>query len=137
MISSLYTGASGVQTQSKSMTVTGSNIANVNTVGFKYNRVNFKDLMSTSMAGDAKIGKGVQIGNVQNIQTQGSFESTEMETDLAIDGNGFFNVTDEAGNNFYTRAGQFTYDKEGYLTTQDGKFLQVRDVNPETQEAGG
>lgn len=137
MIGSLYSGASGVQTHSDSMSVTGSNIANVNTVGFKYNRVNFQDLLSTSMGGDKKIGKGVKIGNIQNIHTQGSFEMTEMETDVAIDGNGFFSVKDEAGNLFYTRAGQFVYDKDGFLVTQDGKFVQVKDVNPETNESQG
>ena len=88
MLGSLYSGASGVKSHSKSMTVTGSNIANVNTLGYKFNRVNFEDLMATSLEGDTgnKIGKGVSIGSVQNIQTQGSFEQTELETDVAIDG---------------------------------------------------
>jgi flagellar hook protein FlgE len=137
MISSLYSGASGVQTQSDAMTVTGSNIANVNTTGFKYNRVNFQDLLSTSMGGGAKISKGVKIGNVQNIQTQGTFEVTEMETDLAIDGKGFFAVRDGGGSTFYTRAGQFVYDKEGFLTTQNGKYLLVKDVDPDSKESVG
>lgn len=119
------------------MTVTGSNISNVNTVGYKYNRVNFQDLMATSMKGKAKIGQGVQIGNVQNIQTQGSFEVTELETDLAIDGTGFFTLKDENGDLYYTRAGQFSYDKEGFLTTHDGMYLQVKDVNPDTKESIG
>ncbi|MCP4754219.1 MAG: flagellar hook protein FlgE [Proteobacteria bacterium] len=137
MISSLYSGASGVQAQSDSMTITGSNIANVNTIGYKYNRVNFQDLLSTSMGGEAKIAKGVKIGNIQNIHTQGSFEITETETDVAIDGHGFFAVKDEGGSLYYTRAGQFIYDKNGFLTSQDGKFLQVKDVNPETNESAG
>jgi flagellar hook protein FlgE len=137
MISSLYSGASGVRTQSDAMTVTGSNISNVNTTGYKYNRVNFQDLLSTSMKGHAKIGQGVMIGNVQNIQTQGSFEVTEMETDLAIDGKGFFTIKDKNGSTYYTRAGQFTYDKEGFLTTQDGMFLQVKDVDPDTKQTIG
>ncbi len=132
MLGSLYSGASGVKTHSNAMTVTGSNIANVNTVGYKYNRVNFEDLLSTSLIGntDTKIGKGVSIGTVQNVQTQGSFEQTELNTDLAIDGDGFFTLRDREGNLFYTRAGQFEYDKEGYLTTRDGKYLQVKDVDP-------
>ncbi|MBU3917507.1 flagellar hook protein FlgE [bacterium] len=137
MISSLYSGASGVQSHSDSMTVTGSNIANVNTIGYKHNRVNFQDLLSTSMGGNAKIAKGVKIGNIQNIQTQGSFEVTEIETDVAIDGKGFFTVKDEADNTLYTRAGQFVYNKDGFITTQDGKFLQVKDVDPETGESIG
>ena len=137
MISSLYSGASGVRTQSDAMTVTGSNISNVNTTGYKFNRVNFQDLLSTSMKGHAKIGQGVKIGNIQNIQTQGSFEVTEMETDLAIDGKGFFTIKDKNGSTFYTRAGQFTYDKEGFLTTQDGMYLQVKDVDPDTGQSIG
>ncbi len=137
MIGSLYTGASGVKTHSDSMTVTGSNIANVNTIGYKYNRVNFQDLLSNSMGGVSKIGKGVKIGNIQNMHTQGSFEVTEMETDVAIDGNGFFSLKDEAGRLYYTRAGQFVYDKDGFLVSQDGKFVQVRDVNPDTNQSLG
>lgn len=137
MISSLYSGASGVQTQSDAMTVTGSNISNVNTMGYKFNRVNFQDLLATTMAGKTKIGQGTMIGNVQNVQTQGTFENTELETDLAIDGKGFFTIKDEAGVTFYTRAGQFMYDKEGFLTTQDGMFLQVKDVDPDTKESVG
>ncbi|MBT6612839.1 MAG: flagellar hook-basal body complex protein, partial [Deltaproteobacteria bacterium] len=137
MIGSLYSGASGVQTHSESMTVTGSNIANVNTIGYKHNRVNFQDLLSTSVGGDTKIGQGVTIGNIQNVHKQGSFEATEVETDVAIDGNGFFSLRDEAGNLYYTRAGQFAYDKNGFLTSQDGKFLQVKDVNLDTNESVG
>ncbi len=137
MIGSLYSGASGVQTHSEGMTVTGSNIANVNTIGYKHNRVNFQDLLSTSVGGNTKIGQGVTIGSIQNIHKQGSFEATEVETDVAIDGNGFFSLRDEAGNLFYTRAGQFVYDKNGFLTSQDGKFLQVKDVNPDSNESVG
>ncbi len=137
MISSLYSGASGVQTQSDSMTVTGSNIANVNTSGYKYNRVNFQDLLATSMGGGSKLAKGVKIGNIQNIQTQGAFQVTEMETDVAIDGKGFFSVKDENGQTLYTRAGQFTYDKDGYLTTQEGHYVQVKDVDLDSKETIG
>lgn len=137
MIGSLYTGSSGVRTHSSEMTVTGSNIANVNTVGYKYNRVNFEDLMATSVNGGTKIGKGVNIADIQNMHTQGSFETTENETDLAIDGKGFFTLADAAGEISYTRAGQFTFDKAGFLTTQDGQFLQVKDVNQETGETSG
>jgi len=137
MIGSLYTGASGVKAHSSEMTVTGSNIANVNTVGYKYNRVNFEDLVATSLAGGDKLGKGVNIADIQNIQTQGSFETTENETDMAIDGAGFFTLKDKAGQTLYTRAGQFDFDKEGFLTTQDGKYLQVKDVNADTGASVG
>ena len=131
MLGSLYTGSSGVKTHSRSMTVTGSNIANVNTIGFKGNRVNFQDFLSTSIGGatGTKIGQGVEIGNVQTLHTQGTFENTELETDIAIDGDGFLTVRDREGNILYTRSGQLTYDKDGYLTTKDGKFLQVKGVD--------
>ncbi|MCP4753057.1 MAG: flagellar hook-basal body complex protein, partial [Proteobacteria bacterium] len=60
-----------------------------------------------------------------------------IETDLAIDGEGFFTVKDKAGNLFYTRAGQFVYDKSGFLTSQDGKTLQIKDIDPDTMESVG
>lgn len=139
MLGSLYTGSSGVKTQSDAMTVTGANIANVNTIGFKNNRVNFQDLLATSVEGDTgqTIGQGAQIANIQTIHTQGSLENTELETDLAIDGNGFFAVRDKVGKMYYTRAGQFTYDKEGFLTTKNGEYLQVKKVDAETDKTIG
>ena len=137
MIGSLYAGSSGVKTYSHDMTVTGSNISNVNTIGYKANRSNFEDLMSTAVSSGDKIGKGVNLKNIQQLHTQGTFELTELDTDLAIDGQGFFTVQDKGGNTFYTRAGQFTYDNEGNLTTQDGKYLMVKDVNPETGASTG
>ncbi|MDH5559552.1 MAG: flagellar hook protein FlgE [Deltaproteobacteria bacterium] len=137
MIGSLYSGSSGVKTYSNEMTVVGSNIANVNTVGYKQNRVNFEDLLSTSVAGGSKIGKGVNIKNIQTLHNQGAFEITDQETDLSIDGDGFFTVKDKAGNTFYTRAGQFTYDKQGFLVNQEGMFLQVKDISQETNNTFG
>ena len=139
MLGSLYTGSSGVKTQSDAMTVTGANIANVNTIGFKNNRVNFQDLLATSVEGDTgqKIGQGAQIANIQTIHTQGSLENTELETDLAIDGNGFFAVRDKVGKMYYTRAGQFTYDKEGFLTSKNGEYLQVKKVDADTDKTIG
>jgi flagellar hook protein FlgE len=132
MIGSLYSGASGVKTYSDAMTITGSNIANVNTIGFKFNRANFQDLLSTDTRQGTEIGKGVRIGSIQNIQTQGSLEVTELETDVAIDGKGFFTVKDGFGHLRYTRAGQFTYDKYGFLVSQDGMRLQIKGVDEET-----
>jgi len=137
MLGSLYTGSSGVKAHSNSMTVTGSNIANVNTIGYKFNRVNFQDLLATSTGSGTDTSKGVQIGSIQNVQTQGSFTMTELETDLAIDGNGFFGVRDKGGNLFYSRAGQFSYDKEGYLSTSDGLYLQARDVDETNNKSIG
>ena len=86
----LRTGASGLNAYGEAMSVVGSNIANVNTVGYKSNRVNFQDLLATSVRGTRnKIGKGVRISTVQGDFTAGSMESSNRETDLALEGDGF------------------------------------------------
>lgn len=134
----LKTGASGLTTYGEAMTVVGSNIANVNTLAYKSSRVNFQDILATSIGGvNTKIGKGVRIGSIQPDFSQGNLTPTSMMTDLAIDGEGFFTVRDELGRTFYTRAGNFQFDKEGFLVTPNGSFLLVRDVDPATEQATG
>lgn len=140
LIGSLTTGASGVNTNSRTMTVVGNNIANVNTYGFKGSRVFFEDILGTDFpqgTGKTKITQGVQIGSVRSDFSQGAFESTDLETDMAIAGNGFFTLKDEYGKEFYSRAGQFTFDKDGYLTTDRGLQVQALAVDPITQETKG
>lgn len=133
----LHTGASGLKTYGEGMTVVGSNIANVNTLGYKANRVNFQDLLATGVRGtDAKIGKGVQIGSVQADFSQGNLKPSTITTDLAIEGEGFFNVRDQLGRTFYTRAGNFEFDKEGFLVNPDGQQLLVRDINDQGEVEG-
>lgn len=133
MLESLYTGASGVKSYTKAMTVVGSDIANVNTVGYKQSRVGFEDILASNLRGSStKIGKGVNIGSITTIHTQGTFENTELVTDLAINGDGFFVVKDQFDRNLYTRAGAFQFDKEGYLTNKKGLQLQMYDVDPIT-----
>ncbi|MEE8554934.1 MAG: flagellar hook basal-body protein, partial [bacterium] len=132
----LKTGASGLTAYGEAMTVVGSNIANVNTLAYKSSRVNFQDILATSIGGvNTKIGKGVRIGSIQPDFSQGNLTPTSMMTDLAIDGEGFFTVRDELGRTFYTRAGDFQFDKEGILVTPNGSFLLVRDVDPATEQA--
>lgn len=126
--STLWTGVSGLLAHGEKMNVVGNNIANVNTVGFKSQRMDFADFVyqdAHSVAGPTQIGRGVKIGTIIGNFAQGAFESTTNATDLAIEGRGFFQVqavgSDET---YYTRAGNFTFDKEGYLKDPNGYALQ-------------
>ena len=134
----LHTGASGLGTYGEAMTVVGANIANVNTLGFKSSRVNFQDMLATNLSGvKGRIGKGVQLGSVQADFAQGSMTPSTMVTDMALDGTGFFTLKDKTGHTFYTRAGNFQYDKDGALVSQDGSYVQVRDLDPQSGETMG
>jgi flagellar hook protein FlgE len=127
MIASLYAGISGLSANATAMTVIGDNIANVNTTAFKSNRSHFANILSTSLGGEsatAGVGRGVEFWGVNAQWTQGSLENSSSATDLAINGKGFFMVQDSSGSNFYTRAGNFTFDKNGYLVNPDGLQLQ-------------
>ncbi|MBN1866135.1 flagellar hook protein FlgE [Candidatus Sumerlaeota bacterium] len=125
ILSALYCGASGIAAMSKSMQVIGNNIANVSTVGFKGSRAEFADLLSQSIntpAGKKQIGRGVKVEAVQSLFHQGSFESTSVVTDVALNGSGFFVLTD-GNETYFTRAGQFRVDSEGYLTNALGMYV--------------
>lgn len=140
LLGSLSAGASGVITNGRAMTVVGSNIANVNTVGFKSGRVSFEDVLSSDFnqgVGKTKISQGVGIASISSDFSQGAFEQTEQQTDMAINGRGFFTLKDEFNKMFYTRAGQFTFDKEGHITTERGLPLMVKDIDPISKEALG
>jgi flagellar hook protein FlgE len=138
MTFALRAGASGLTTYGEAMSVVGSNIANVNTSGYKQSRVNFQDLLATGVAGTtSKIGKGVKVSSVQSDFAQGSVESTTRLTDLAIQGEGFFTVRNKVGRVSYSRAGNFDFDKEGFLVTDSGEQVMVRDVNAANGEATG
>lgn len=124
--SSLYSGVSGLTANGNAMSVIGNNIANANTVGFKASRTVFGDLLSSSISGSggsSQVGRGVGLSVVDNIFSQGTFENTETNTDLAVEGSGFFIVSDpstgNASNNF-TRAGAFRFDAEGFLVNPEG-----------------
>ena len=138
MIGSLNTGYSGVRSHTDAMTVTGSNIANANTVGYKAHRAEFGDVMASAFGevGD-DLGQGSVIQNVKTMHTQGSFESTKMDTDMAIDGGGFFVVKDEQGKTYFSRAGNFKTEKDGTLVTADGHQVMVKDVDRITGESVG
>ncbi|MCL0033557.1 flagellar hook protein FlgE [Thermodesulfovibrionales bacterium] len=126
LMTSLYTGVSGLSANGLALSIIGDNIANVNTTGFKKSRAVFGDIMSHAMGGAAafQMGRGAMLLAVQQLFIQGALEITGNPLDMAIEGDGFFIVRDEAGAPFYTRAGQFSLNKDGYIVNQDGLQLQ-------------
>lgn len=127
IISSLYTGVSGLTSNGAAIAVIGDNIANANTVGFKASNASFGDILSstmTSSAGNYQVGRGSQLLGVSADFTQGAFQTTENGLDLAVDGSGFFIVNDPDNASYYTRAGQFDISKEGYLVNPEGYKVQ-------------
>jgi len=131
LVSSLYTGQTGLESASTDLSVIGDNIANSATVGFKASRADFSNAMAQQMIGSggavAEVGLGTELQSVQKILTQGALSNTGVATDLALDGGGFFVVKGAQSGmvgQFYTRAGQFTMDKSGYLVNQGGLRVQ-------------
>lgn len=123
ILSSLYTGVSGLQANGEALGIYGDNIANANTTGFKVARPEFQDVIAKSLKGvlgGNQIGRGTRLSNVNPIFSQGSIVQTERSTDLAISGDGFF-VVDGAEGRSFTRSGVFNFDKEGQLATLDGQ----------------
>jgi flagellar hook protein FlgE len=127
ILTSLFTAVSGLNTYGNAMSVIGNNIANVGTAGFKSSRASFADLVSASLGGGSttgQVGLGVFLNDVQTSFIQGSLSNTGNALDLAIDGNGFFNVRDAAGTVSYSRAGQFQVNNLGEIVDPSGRFLQ-------------
>lgn len=136
MLKSLYSAVSGIQAHQVRMDVIGDNIANVNTVGFKRGSVAFEELLSQTISGASapngekggtnavQVGLGVKVGSVTNQFTQGTTQYTGSNSDMAVEGNGFFIVA--AGQSLeYTRAGNFSLDKNGNLVhSANGMILQ-------------
>ncbi|MFN9067545.1 MAG: flagellar hook-basal body complex protein, partial [Bdellovibrionales bacterium] len=126
VLSSLYTGVSGMSAQGEALQVIGDNIANANTVGFKASRAEFQDIIAKNLKGilgGNQIGRGTKIGAVNPILIQGNTDATERATDLAISGDGYFKVKGSDGET-YTRDGSFFFDREGYLVTKDKQRVQ-------------
>jgi flagellar hook protein FlgE len=137
MLGSLFAGISGLNTNSTAMTVIGDNIANVNTTAFKSNRASFANILSQSLGGGGgDIGRGVQFWGTRPLWSQGSLENTSSATDLAINGKGFFVLVDDQGNEFYTRAGEFGFDADGYLVNPDDLNVQGYTVDQNTGALG-
>lgn len=126
-------GLSGIRAASSDLDITGNNIANAGTVGFKGSRAEFADVYAASILGSGSNaqGSGVLLGDVAQQFTQGNINFTENSLDLAINGNGFF-VTSNQGALSYTRAGYFGTDREGFISNNFGERLQGFGVNPVT-----
>ena len=123
---SFQQGLSGLNATSKQLQVIGNNIANANTIGSKVARAEFADMYAVSLGGSAasKIGIGVTLADVAQQFTQGQITSTDNPMDVAINGNGFFQVTDGSGQPpSYTRDGQFKVDREGFIANNAGLRL--------------
>ena len=136
---SMFSATSGLKAHGEDMTVIGNNISNVSTIGFKASRMYFEDALSqevTTASGVGQVGRGVAVGAVMGDFSQGSLESTTESTDLAIGGNGFF-VVSPAGQeiNYYTRAGNFRFNEDGYLVNPQGYRLQGWAVQEENTSA--
>jgi flagellar hook protein FlgE len=137
LLTSLYTGASGLDASSEELSVIGDNISNANTVGFKASRADFSDALAQNLIGNTpsgagQIGLGTNMEVVQKILTEGSLSTTGNATDLAIQGQGFFQVKGSASGvdgTYYTRDGQFTLDNSGYLVNQAGLRVQGYTAN--------
>jgi len=131
----LYSGVAGLKAHQTKMDVIGNNISNVNTYGYKSQRVIFSDVFyqtvasatagtaSTGGTNPSSIGYGTQIAAIQTNMSQSSMQSTGYGLDVAITGEGFFQVMDPDGNIFYTKAGVLSYDANGYLTDVNGNFV--------------
>lgn len=142
MVRSMYSGVSGLRSHQTRMDTIGNNIANVNTYGFKSGRTTFRDIYyqqirsasePTAAAGGmnpSAVGYGSKVGSVDLMMSRSTFTMTDQTMDLAIDGDGFFQVQDGAGNTYYTRAGMLNFDASGNLVDMQGNFVLGVNGNP-------
>ncbi len=123
-------GLSGIRAASTDLEVTGNNVANASTVGFKESRAEFADVYTSTLLGTGlkPVGSGVLVDNVRQEFSQGNISGTENALDLAIDGNGFF-VLNDRGSVSYTRSGIFSLDKDGFVVANNGSRLQGYEAN--------
>lgn len=141
MIRALYTSATGMHAQETNIDVIANNLANVNTTGFKKSRADFEDLIyqyliepgaptsqTTNNPSGIQVGLGVKTASVQKVFTQGDLTSTSNQLDMAIEGEGFFQITMPDGTIAYTRSGSFRLDQQGQLTTPEG-FVVAPGIN--------
>ena len=160
MMRSLFSGISGLTNHQTRMDVIGNNIANVNTAGFKQSRVIFQDIFSQTVSGGGgnalalggsgginpmQIGLGIRTSSIDVLHTRGAFQRTDNPTDMMIDGDGMFVVArpvpilgDDGAptgeweyEKFFTRAGNFYIDNEGYLVNSEGLFVMAWSRNPD------
>jgi flagellar basal-body rod protein FlgG len=138
MLESLYIGATGMQAQQANLDVIANNMANVNTAGFKRNRLDFEDLLYRALPGTntaaspaiAGMGMGTSVATADKVFTVGDVKQTSQPYDLAIQGQGFFEVTLADGSSAYTRNGTLHVGSDGALVNQDGYPLAGKIVIP-------
>ena len=145
MMRSMFSGVSGLRSHQTMMDVLASNISNVNTFGYKAERTSFKDALNQTLSGASapstnlggtnprQIGLGMTLNSIDNLMTQGNAQSTGVVTDMAVQGDGFFRLTqgssftganlNAGAGEFYTRAGNFTFDAQGYLVNPSGYYV--------------
>jgi len=139
----LFIGASGLSSFGEAVRVVGDNIANVNSLGFKSQNVNFSDVLSQTVGVTRsnianQVGNGVRIGSIIRDQAQGSLQNTTSPTDMAINGNGLFAMRDPATDSLvYSRAGAFILDKDFNLINAQGNVVQGFAVDDVTGRAVG
>jgi flagellar hook protein FlgE len=149
MMRGMFSAISGLKVHQMMLDVTANDIANVNTIGYKSERISFQDALSqlqrgsssptTTLGGTnaAQVGLGVQVSGIDNLMQSGAIQSTGNALDCAIAGDGFFRVTDDAatfGNVLYTRAGNFTRDANGDLVTNEGYYVVGYTIDPVTSQ---
>ncbi len=146
MLRSLYAGVSSLRNHQMKMDVLGNNIANINTIGYKGGRINFSESLNQTLAtaqpglgtgyvNPMQVGLGMKAVSIQNNFSQGSLENTGVQTDLALEGDGFF-VLQGTNGRLYTRAGQFFFNADGKLVNQKGLAVQGWAINENTQANG-
>lgn len=143
MLRSLFAGVSGLRSHQTFLDVTGNNIANVNTTGFKASTTAFQDLLSQVLQGatsgttvqggsnPAQVGLGVRVAAITTNFSQGALQNTGKSTDIALQGDGFF-IVRQNGQEMYTRAGNFDFDTNGNFVNVNGGLVQGWMVNPAT-----
>ncbi|MEA1891691.1 MAG: flagellar hook-basal body complex protein, partial [Campylobacterota bacterium] len=137
MLKSLFSGVSGLQSHQIAMDVESNNIANVNTTGFKYSRANFSDLLAQTRSiatapqgqlggkNPVQVGLGSTVSSMTRIFSQGSIQNSDKNTDVAIQGDGFFIISPDGGNTYkYTRSGDFKFDAGGNFVDNNGFIAQ-------------
>lgn len=134
MLRSLYSSISGLQNHQVRMDLIGNNIANVNTTGFKSQRVTFEESFAQLLEGSARppgggggtnpiqVGLGMSVGSIDTLQTQGNIQSTGQVTDVAIEGDGYFAVSNGEGT-FYSRNGAFQLDSKGQMVLPTNGYV--------------
>ena len=147
MMRGMFAAISGLKVHQMMLDVTANDIANVNTIGFKAERTSFKDALSQLQRGasapsatlggtnSAQVGLGVQLNGIDNLMQSGAVQSTGNALDCAIQGDGFFRITDDPatfGNILYTRAGNFSRDANGDIVTPEGYYLVGYTIDPLT-----